>query len=583
MTQKSESPPILQKITQLRERLHKPHLDIEQLQLDAASQDPGKRERAQKILDIKWTKTEHEIKPEDVEPVDLKIFFKERGFTREHIIRFARQLVAINLMNGCGGSCYFCCLNAEQPTHKFTFESIKWFIEEYREFLPQNLSFYWDSDPFEYEDIDQRGQKRSYVDIYRLYRKIFPHSPHSITTSLPRGSQANFIELFKAIATRYSSSSENGACLSIRLSVSKHNIERIEATLEIIYQDLKEEGMPDEFISKIFNEFLKFETRTDITKLNTCGLIFKLKQDPFIEIISPSCTDGLLLDPLSLDAVMMTACTVVDQQGYRRVPIKSDQVEQLTPLRIHRILYSHFKPESIERLNYIKHLMLPRVTKKDGNPYHLLNTYDDLTLQLGRETLSFMLLLLDLEDLSSATILSEDKKTDYLQSVLSLGRERIIAGAQLMQDSIKRYSAVIEDHSETETIDFNFLIQLLESYIYKLQLIIQIIELVEVKMQDQNQKLRIAIVSAFARVLRGVGVSQISSLETLISDLLSIANYRADLDMEAMELYKYDSDLDRLNKLITNFFIGYFGYPQLTAHWPLWAQDFKATMLRENV
>ncbi len=554
MKTNTEQPPILSTVSSMREQLKKSELNIAELQLQAASQDPNIRNRALKILEIKWQKTPEE-ETQELERVDLQKFFKEKGYSESEIQMIASQTFALNLINGCNGGCFFCFLCAERPTHKFTFESIKWFLKKYKDFLPHEFSFYWNSDPFEYIDLNQNGDEKTYTDIFQILRDIKPKSYHFISTALPKGSQRNFTEFMKLIAQRFLDSKENSNTLKIRLSVGRHNVERIEATLKILFEELATDlSMSRVEINNFAKEFIGYDDRTSLANLKKVGLIFEQNDAPHRDIDSPVCYDGALIGPTGIAAVIMTATTVVAKSGIHQIEIKPGEIDSILPQNIFIDDYSRFTPKNFLRLDYPQHIMLPRAKTHRGESYHLPDRFDDITLKLGREAFSIMRLIQDIASLRLVDLIDDVDKQKYLIKAEYVASHRYASGLALLRKQIQKHEAQRDAFNESQRKEIEFMIDLLEVYLDKMLMIKHFIILTQDIFSSADLKAQTELISLFATLIECIGKDDLLIMPILVEKVLQIVKEKDN------QLYheNYNQDitemLEELLKQLTHYF-----------------------------
>lgn len=231
-------------------------------------------------------------------------------------------MVAIQLTDGCNGGCYFCLFGIKRGvTHKFTYESIERFLKKYGYILGTDnhtLALYWDSDPFDYQD----GEK-NFNDIYALAARHVPH--HSVitnqlvSTALPRGGQEQFVNFIKS---RVEANIFLGSPLPrVRISISKHNVHRVETSLEVVVELLKASLSRDQFskAEEILAQMISVVVR-DEAAIQTLGPLID-KADKFTSLGSISCADGFVLSPANPRNIAVVAATPFCPSGQIDIPL----------------------------------------------------------------------------------------------------------------------------------------------------------------------------------------------------------------------------------------------------------------------
>lgn len=182
----------------------------------------------------------------------------ERTFkTQEDRTIAILHLSGIEYTRGCNGGCADCYFGRKKGvTAKYTYESIKAFIIKYgpeiqRKSIAPTVISYTDNDFLDWKDIGNDGSRYTAVDIYRLYREYdITRMMHGLTTSVPKGSQHEFVELMKEAVK--DTLQHKHSFESIRISVWKHNIRRIESCFEQIQVELREEGFSDSDVQQYY-------------------------------------------------------------------------------------------------------------------------------------------------------------------------------------------------------------------------------------------------------------------------------------------------------------------------------------------
>jgi hypothetical protein len=282
------------------------------------------RDKALSELEKRWNLLpERTANSEKVKKVDLMEQFEQiPEYRRTHLLR---ELVALQLVEGCNGGCEFCLFGIKEKgiTHKYTFDSLEKFFTKYGKNIGitgNNLHLYWDSDPFDYKDGD-----KTFLDIYRLAKNTVS-KPEAIdksyiSTSVPRGSQKEFSLFVEQVINNHLNLDDTMP--EIRLSIRKSNIERVETALEVVWNRLIQ-TTPERDSEKLraaFQKLIVCVFRDDSTIQNLGPLISKAER--FKDIGTIACADGVVLSPDYPRNVAVTAATP---------SVPSGQFEQLLDL-----------------------------------------------------------------------------------------------------------------------------------------------------------------------------------------------------------------------------------------------------------
>jgi len=248
-------------------------------------------------------------------------------YSEEEVKIILSNTFALELNKGCTGGCYF-CLYGKKPgvIKKYSFSSLKEFNKKYSHYLPSDkvnfrdirekilLNYgdyfqggflakipdnttvlYNDSDPLTYYD-ENNGDRFTFLDVFRLfiYQKNKVFTP-ALTTSLPIGTEALMGVFIDGIF--FDKFKRNKEFPLLRFSLAKHNVQRIEETLIIIFHYLELLGYSLKQINEFFGDEIvcRYAIRDDKTLWKVGDLIDKA--DSYQEIISPHCIDGVVLSP----------------------------------------------------------------------------------------------------------------------------------------------------------------------------------------------------------------------------------------------------------------------------------------------
>jgi len=294
------------KIQYIRELEKLPELEIGILQKQAGSQDPELAAEAKDKLMHKW----------DLEPakdslnapsIDINQQF-ESTYNADDRRVILHSIIGIQLTEGCNGSCPFCLFGQKEGVKaKFSFDSLKEFLNKRKNALPSGLTLYWNSDPFDYRDGEH-----SFVDVFNAWYDIKPDANTFISTALPKGSEENFIEFMVSAAKRFKTERK----FSLRFSLTRGNIQRVEATMKLLDQKLSQSKMSLNARNKFYSA--NIETTNHIDSFDNLGAFIN-KHDDFVEFFTPACEDGVILKPLfpMAEAVMPTLPTVYEPSGQK--------------------------------------------------------------------------------------------------------------------------------------------------------------------------------------------------------------------------------------------------------------------------
>jgi len=378
-------PRIITEIEKVREKRWRiaPFNQMPFLIAEAKSANPYSKEKALSMLDKTWlVKKENSI--EKAEKVDILKEFEQFSSRQRKLI--LKCLYALELIKGCTGDCYYCLFDRKKRIEKkYSFQSLKKFYKKYSRYIPKRndylervrekllskfpkyykylpldlpkdkrITIYWDGDPFCYQDGDY-----TLIDVYKM---MVNHGKGKfcrwISTSIPPGTQRNFVGFFEKIAEEYCHRTINVPL--VRISIAKHNIQRVETTLKFLYQYLMSLGLNQEKVIKFFDETFIFHIRDEGT-LEKVGPLFN-KGDRFRDVISPQCKDGVVLCPDSSKVQMMVAANRFFPAGVLKISLKKNSLERGLVVSDSLMNYAY----------YLYHSDVPRLFY--DRDYHLLHT-----------------------------------------------------------------------------------------------------------------------------------------------------------------------------------------------------------------
>ena len=348
------------------------------------------------------------------------------------------QLTGLQLTDGCNGRCPFCFLGTKKGvTSKYSFESIKMFMNKYSKYMPGTTALYWDSDPFDYVD-----GSFTFTDVYTVWDTLKPNDRKYVSTAIPRGDENSFINFIEHQFVAYLNKKEP-LPLRIRLSLSKFNIQRVELVFKEIIR-LLEKKYPKLLISKFLRKHIVLASTFDDEVVTIGGLIEQ--HDDIKDIFTPACKDGTAISPKSIKAVMVTIPTKYEPSGQKQIELIPKKVENLVPHYHHIIDHSgFFTKDSLEKKLITGQVMLDIIRKHDGSIFNLENKIDNVILKMAREIASVGRLIIDLSFIYShpKTIQkSEELKKQYLKIVAHTYLERrknimkLIETSEVMLDTV---------------------------------------------------------------------------------------------------------------------------------------------------
>lgn len=499
--------PILPYLQRIRAGTGQEELVLSKLYEDAKSQNPEIARQARSKLRVKW-----EIDPEkdSLQAESVDIMDSLARYSEKERSGMVRRVVGFQLTKGCNGNCPFCMYGKKHGVEaKFSFDSVNTFFHKYKDLIPdepEQIGLYWDSDPFDYRD-----GRYNFTDIYKAWRKIRPNSFQFISTSIPRGSENDFINFMRygIHEQKNRQKSNDDISLGVRVSLAEHNIQRVEAT----FGKLTEVFLSDGYSQQEINEFYAMNVKdaNRIGNIHNIGALIN-RNDEIRDIFSPACRDGVVLAPDMFKAVMVTAPNKYEPSGEKVVPIEPGYALTQTPLPMMINDYSGLDRSDRYLISRIHsgNTMLDYIRTGDYKEYSLPNTVDDLSLKLGRETASIGRLIFDLTKLPLAfkdNEFSSSLREQYLKKSIEIFKNR----QNRTSDLIKRarvYNAGL-DQASKESQQLQYYITLTEVYL---------IEMSYLALQaDGGQSIK--GISVIADIFRQVGKDQVSLLPQIIKNL----------------------------------------------------------------
>jgi len=487
-----------------REEFGLKELGVDSLTMLAASQDSVVAEQAQKRLEEKWA-----LAPDkDVErapSVDLMEQLSQ--YTEEERKLMISQMTALQLTEGCNGGCPFCFLGVKKGVvSKYSFESISAFFKQYGHLLSESLVLYYDSDPFDY-----REGGHSYVDVYRAWRKVKPKGRHFISTTIPRGSPDSFIEFMRNVINERKEEQHEGnpqPLVKVRISLGKHNTQRVEATIKKLTKVLLGDGHSQRVVDRFYRDHLEEVIRFG-DNIQLVGPLIKGHED-VRDIFSPACADGVVLTPKSCRAIMVTVPTIHEPSGERAVDVLPGQVDAQVPYPQRTSIFANLRLDDSLLAKDRKQVMLSSIKTHDGQEYKLADPCENLVLRLGRETASIGRLI---------TALSRPGPSSTKRG-LGIAAKEFRKRQVETREQIARAVTLIEEGSlsEVETEKLGFYILLTETYLTEMDFLA---DQIEVGRQT-------GVIRAIAVIFRQIGREQIKELPMIIEGLVEIGETPTD-------------------------------------------------------
>lgn len=525
--------PLINTLSTKREQLELASIDIDVLRVQTGSQDVQLADTAARLLRTKW----------DLDPVQdaqnaKSIDIREQldSYSANERKAMFRNLVAIQLTEGCNGNCPFCLFGTKTGvTAKYSFESLSALFDENANVMSENpFLLYWDSDPFDYRDGDKR-----FVDVYKLYRQTMPRSSQYISTAMPRGGEDDFINFMLYVAFEVK---DEGAAyyhvVPVRLSLTKQSIQRVEATLVAMTNRLLERGYTQEDINTLYGKVISTVGRFD-NFLLPIGPYIK-KADDIKNTFSTACRDGVVLSPGSAHAIMMTAATIYEPSGQTEIELKPGKTEMFIPMKIREELHAKFPfgEKSLFQRTQQKQTMLPMIKHADGREFTLPDAFDNMILQSGREVASLSRLIANFARLEGLPVHVPDalrEKATFIRVSTEVFRERqnyTRALIQSMQQFCANGALPAEKRRQME-----YYILLTQSHLAKMDFL--------AFHAEQGQS--VDVISKMAIVLTEVGRRDLDKLPAILS-ALSGPDVHTSVKIDPLEKGPARAFIDRISR-----------------------------------
>ncbi len=390
-------------------------------------------------------------------------------FSERELETMFGNLVAIQLTHGCNGNCPWCLFGAKQGVEaKFSFSSIADLFKEKRDVLQQNpFLLYWDSDPFDYRDGD-----KTFLDIFHLYRQYFPRNAQYISTAIPLGGENDFLQFVRYL---YSDSTNpdinNSPKIPVRISLSRQNIQRVEEVLFQTVGQLIEDGAQPSKVNDFFEGSLTIVERFDNHVLPIGPLIGKA--DDIRDTFSTACRDGVVVSPITSEAIMITAATKHEPSGQKAIILYPGSVSSTVPLKVREEHHTRFiyGQASLNGRVASGQIMLPIIKRADGQELRLGDDVEDVVLKLGREIAAMGRLIgnfsrltgIDKEQHSivdamtqfnNASVRAFEERKNHLQTTILQARSLLVSQVQIdeiAKEKVSFYIKVATIHMQKTT------------------------------------------------------------------------------------------------------------------------------------
>lgn len=495
----------LRYLRDMRTDLHQPELRVDLLKHQAADPNPQISQQARRLLQAKW-----ELNPsKDAESKpSIDIMEQFQCFSKEEQESMLCNLAGIQLTEDCNSNCPFCMFGIKKGVEaKYSFESLSKFFHTYKAHLSRQFVLYWNSDPFDYKD-----GPHTFVDVYRLVQEIRPDELHFISTALPKGSEDCFLSFIRFSIKEQQERKETDLCLSlrIRISLGKHNIQRVENMFNAVTEALLSDGYTQREISHFYYACVQMAERIDDNQINAMGSLIS-KRDVIKDVSTAACSDGVIMTPKAIKAVMVTTPTIYEPSGEKNITLLPGEIIGKTPCLLNVLLYSPFyRGNSLYMRTAYRETIIPSIRTEQFAHYHLSDMYEDIILHLGRDITSFGQLINDIAELSvNPKSIHEPSslKKEYLSVCAQSFRER----AYLTRENVDKAQKCIASDalSDADKEKMAFYVFAVKAYLAKMDFLADQIE----------QGLSIEAISHSAKTLKNIGKEEISELPEIIEKL----------------------------------------------------------------
>jgi hypothetical protein len=351
--------------------------------------------------------------------------------------------------------------------------------------------------------------------------------------------------------------------LSVRISLAKHNIQRVEATFVELTSALLEDGFSLAEINKFYGKCVNISGR-DINAYSTLYNIGPLinKADEFIDIFSPACRDGVVMSPSGNKVVLITSPTIYDPSGEVQLPLVPGNASNLIPEVLTVENYAGEFRGNIKQRIQDGRLMISTIKKADGSEYSLPDLVDDVVLKLGREVASYVSLIRDFALFSSFSINGYYESLEHFGLIPKAYRER----KELTQRQIERAEALTSSGNLSPDVieKVKFYVLLNRVQMAKMDLLSDLVD---------DGFLHETHISGIANVLLNIGRDQVSALPQILQGLRELDGIFRNVPSHNSVLF-----MDEFYSKVVQVLGPHFGFTEFKGA-PIWLNRF---LLRYN-
>jgi len=525
--------PLLDSITLKRDQLGLEEIDIDLLREQSHYYDPLISSISQRELKNKW---DLELERDTINAESLDVNKQLENFSKKELKIVLENLVSLQLTEGCNGECPFCMYGQKKGvTAKYSYSSLEEFFHANSNLLSGHpFVLYWDSDPFDYRDGEH-----SFVDVFRLYRETLPDNAHYISTAIPKGGESDFNNFIQYLASEEKINiGEKQQIVPVRISITKQNIQRVEATLSKLTEELVKKGYLKSEINDVFSNNITTVGRFDNFIL-PLGPLYK-KADDIRDLYSAACRDGVVIAPNKNQAVIMTAASVYEPTGQKNIDLIPGEVEMQVPLKVRDEQYTLWTFErSLASKIENRQTLLPVIKLHNGNEYSLSDKTEDLSLKLGRESAMLNRSIANLSRILRLKLnpaICEEERRDYIDITMETYEERRHHIISLINSTDQFMSNSLSLDEEYHKLDYFML--LTKTNLDKMDFLAN----------QYKQGKSITLISIMANILQQIGRDNIDRLP-LIMDKLNIVNDGFLLDLDILDKKAIRSFIESIHQV----------------------------------
>lgn len=321
--------------------------------------------------------------------------------------------------------------------------------------------------------------------------------------------------------------------MNLRISLARHNAQRVEATFEKLTAALLEDGLAESEINAFYDKVVSVSSRMD-DSIQQIGPLIN-KHDDVRDVFTPACKDGSLLAPDVVKGVMMTLPTIYEPSGQKEVVVEKGLAHRCVPKLIFVQDYFGFHlGMSLPKRTEHRQTMLPEIRRPDKSPFVLDNSVDGVVLTLGRETAAIGRLIIDIADLERApnAIDKEPKeRINYTRVAIEVYEER----QKTTRMALGRTQEYLKEAELTgeEAEKVRFYILLTETYLAEMDFLSGLI----------RDDWPLETISAVAATLRQVGREQVEKLPMIVEKLLEIGGKTVNVPRIALDAVTLKAEL----------------------------------------